>query len=78
MNPYVEDGRTWHDPRPAVRCAQFRREGDHAALSPAGLEDVMAATGALIEELTATGAFVFAGELKPPSSAITVENKTSV
>jgi hypothetical protein len=38
----------------------------------------MAATGALIEELTATGAFVFAAELKPPSSAITVENTASL
>ncbi len=34
----------------------------------------MAATGAIIEELTATGAFVFAGGLMPPSSAVTVDN----
>ena len=40
----------------------------------AELEAAMAATGAIIEELTSTGAFVFAGGLMPPSSAITVDN----
>jgi len=43
-------------------------------MDPAELERAMAATGAIIEELTATGAFVFAGGLMPPSSAITVDN----
>jgi hypothetical protein len=43
-------------------------------MDPADLEAALAATGAIIEELQATGAFVFAGGLMPPSSAITVEN----
>ncbi|QBR92830.1 hypothetical protein EXE57_11500 [Nocardioides euryhalodurans] len=43
-------------------------------MGPAELEAAMAATGAIIEELTSTGAFVFAGGLMPPSSAITVDN----
>ena len=37
-------------------------------MDPAELEAAMAATGAIIEELTSTGAFVFAGGLMPPSS----------
>jgi hypothetical protein len=44
------------------------------SMDPAELEAAMAATGAIIEELTSTGAFVFAGGLMPPSSAITVDN----
>ena len=43
-------------------------------MDSAELQAVMAATGAIIEELTSTGAFVFAGGLMPPSSAITVDN----
>ena len=43
-------------------------------MDPAELEAAMAATGAIIEELKSTGAFVFAGGLMPPSSAITVDN----
>ena len=43
-------------------------------MDPAELEAAMAATGAIIEELTSIGAFVFAGGLMPPSSAITVDN----
>ena len=43
-------------------------------MDPAELEAALAATGAIIEELTSTGAFVFAGGLMPPSSAITVDN----
>jgi hypothetical protein len=43
-------------------------------MDPAELEATMAATGAIIDELKSTGAFVFAGGLMPPSSAITVEN----
>ena len=43
-------------------------------MDPADLDAAMAATGAIIEELTSTGAFVFAGGLMPPSSAITVDN----
>ena len=43
-------------------------------MDPAELEAAVAATGAIIEELTSTGAFVFAGGLMPPSSAITVDN----
>ena len=43
-------------------------------MTPAELEAAMAATGAIIEELTSTGACVFAGRLMPPSSAITVDN----
>jgi hypothetical protein len=40
----------------------------------AELDAALAATGALIEELKSIGAFVFAGGLMPPSSAITVDN----
>ncbi len=43
-------------------------------MDPAELEAAMAATGAIIDELTSTGAFVFAGGLHPPSSAVTVDN----
>ena len=43
-------------------------------MDPAELEAAMAATAAIIEELKSTGAFVFAGGLMPPSSAITVDN----
>jgi hypothetical protein len=43
-------------------------------MDPAELEAALAATGAIIEELTASGSFVFAGGLMPPSSAITVDN----
>ena len=45
-----------------------------ASMDPADLEAALAATGAIIEELQSTGAFVFAGGLMPPSSAITVDN----
>ncbi len=45
-----------------------------ATMDPAELEAALAATGAIIEELQSTGAFVFAGGLMPPSSAITVDN----
>lgn len=44
------------------------------SMDPAELEAALAATGAIIEELTSTGAFVFAGGLMPPSSAVTVDN----
>ena len=43
-------------------------------MDPAELDAAMAAAGAIIEELMSTGAFVFAGGLVPPSSAITVDN----
>ena len=46
-----------------------------AAMDPDELEAVMAATGAFIEELTASGALVFAGGLHPPSTAVTVDNR---
>lgn len=45
-----------------------------ASMDPAELEAALAATGAIIEELQSTGAFVFAGGLMPPSSAVTVDN----
>ena len=44
-----------------------------ATMDPAELEAAMAATGAILEELTSSGAFVFAGGLMPPSSAKTVD-----
>ena len=43
-------------------------------MDPAELEAAMAATGAILEDLTSSGALVFAGGLMPPSSAITVDN----
>lgn len=45
-----------------------------ASMDPAELEAALAATGAIIEELQSTGAFVFAGGLMPPSSAVTVDD----
>ncbi len=42
-------------------------------MDPAELEAALAATGAILEELTASGAFVYAGGLEPPSSAVTVD-----
>jgi hypothetical protein len=44
------------------------------SMDPAELEAALAATGAIIEDLQSTGAFVFAGGLMPPSSALTVDN----
>jgi hypothetical protein len=37
-------------------------------------EAAMAAAGAFIEELMASGAFVFAGGLHPPATAVTIDN----
>lgn len=45
-----------------------------ATMDPAELEVAMAAAGAFIDELTGSGAFVFAGGLMPPSTATTVDN----
>lgn len=45
-----------------------------ATMDPAELEAAMAAAGAFIEELMASGAFVFAGGLMPPSTATTVDH----
>ena len=45
-----------------------------ATMDPVELEAAMAAAGALIEELMASGAFVFAGGLMPPSTATTVDH----
>lgn len=44
-----------------------------ATMDPAELEAALAATGAILEEQMSSGAFVFAGGLMPPSSAVTVE-----
>lgn len=38
------------------------------------MEAAMAADGAFIDELMALGAFVFAGGLHPPATAVTVDN----
>ncbi|WP_253943051.1 YciI family protein [Nocardioides sp. zg-1308] len=43
-------------------------------MDPAVAEAAMAAAGAFIEELMGSGAFVFAGGLHPPSTAVTVDN----
>jgi hypothetical protein len=45
-----------------------------ATMDPAELEATMAAAGAFIQELTASGALVFAGGLHPPSTAVTVDH----
>jgi hypothetical protein len=45
-----------------------------ATMDPADLEATMATAGALIEELAASGALVFAGGLHPPSTATTVDS----
>jgi hypothetical protein len=45
-----------------------------ATMDPAELAAAMAAAGAFIEELNASGALVFAGGLHPPSTAVTVDN----
>src|SRR4051812_16376666 len=44
-----------------------------ASMDPAELEAAMAAAGAFIQELAASGALVFAGGLHPPSTAVTVD-----
>ena len=44
------------------------------SMAPEEMEAAMAAAGAFIEELMGSGAFVFAGGLHPPSTAITVDN----
>ena len=44
------------------------------SMDPAELEAAMAAAGAFIEELVASGAFVFAAGLHPPSTATTVNH----
>ena len=45
-----------------------------ATMDAAELAVAMAAAGAFIDELTSSGAFVFAGGLMPPSTATTVGN----
>ncbi len=45
-----------------------------ATMDPAELEAALAAAGAFMEELSASGALVFAGGLHPPSTAVTVDN----
>jgi hypothetical protein len=45
-----------------------------ASMDPAELEATLAVAGAFIEELTASGALVFAGGLHPPSTAVTVDH----
>jgi len=44
-------------------------------MDPAEAEAAMAAAGAFIEELMGSGAFVFAGGLHPPSTAVTVDHR---
>ncbi|MFW0789452.1 YciI family protein [Gordonia sp. CPCC 205333] len=44
-----------------------------ASMDPAELETVMAAVGKLNDDMIASGAFVTAGGLFPPSTAITVD-----
>ncbi len=45
-----------------------------ASMDPAELEAALAAAGAFLEELAASGALVFAGGLHPPSTAVTVDH----
>ncbi|MGY1829303.1 YciI family protein [Geodermatophilus sp. SYSU D01180] len=45
-----------------------------ASMDPAELEAALAAAGAFLQELVASGALVFAGGLHPPSSAVTVDH----
>lgn len=44
------------------------------SMDPAAAEAAMAAAGAFIEEVMASGAFVFAGGLQPPAAATTVDH----
>ena len=44
-----------------------------ASMDAAELEATMAAAGAFLEELAASGALVFAGGLHPPATAVTVD-----
>lgn len=44
------------------------------SMAPADAEAAMAAAGAFIDELMSSGAFVFAGGLHPPSTAVTIDN----
>ena len=43
-------------------------------MDPAEAQAAMAAAGAFIEELMASGSFLFAGGLHPPATAVTVDN----
>ncbi|MGY1786378.1 YciI family protein [Geodermatophilus sp. SYSU D00698] len=45
-----------------------------ATMDPAELEAALAAAGAFLEELAASGTLVFAGGLHPPSTAVTVDH----
>ena len=45
-----------------------------ATMDPAELEATMKVTRAFLEELTSSGALVFAGGLHPPSTAVTVDH----
>ncbi|CAM3585866.1 YciI family protein [Nocardioides marinus] len=44
------------------------------SMAPEDAETAMAAAGAFIDELMSSGAFVFAGGLQPPSTAVTVDH----
>jgi hypothetical protein len=44
------------------------------SMAPEEAEAAMAVAGAFIEELMGSGAFVFAGGLHPPSTAVTIDN----
>nr|WP_281372160.1 YciI family protein [Modestobacter versicolor] len=46
-----------------------------ATMDPAELEAALAAAGAFMAELEASGALVFAGGLHPPSTAVTVDHR---
>jgi len=74
MSSCVEAGRTSMGQYLLTVPHDSNEEPTMETMDPAELEAAMAATGAIIEELTSTGAFVFAGGLMPPSSAITVDN----
>ena len=50
------------------------QEPTMSSMDPGELEAVMVQTRAFLEELSASGALVFAGGLHPPSTAVTVDH----
>ena len=62
------------DAVPAVHAARLGRGAHDDVDGSAELQATLAAAGAFIEELSASGALVFAGGLHPPSTAVTVDH----
>ena len=74
MSSRAKDGRTRHEPILAVRAARLRRGANHGDHGPGRARRGPGCHRCDHRGADSTGAFVFAGGLLPPSSAITVDN----